>query len=88
MTLLNPEASLLSGVFTHMHHLKQNDKKSQQLMRGDIELIWEGIKAASPLRWSMKKCGLCSGVSVIVMDTARIDPLSRGLTNTNAHTAK
>lgn len=39
-------------------------------------------------RGAWRNRGLCSGVSVIAMDTTRIDPLSRGPTNTNAHTAK
>lgn len=76
MTLLSPAPPLLSGAFTHMHHLKQNAEKSQQLMSGDLEfeLIREGIKAASALTWSMKEVWAVPWyLSLIVMDIAGID---------------
>lgn len=53
-----------------------------------INLGRDEICFSSLVEHEGRACSVLWCLSVIAMDTTRIDPLSRGPTNTNAHTAK
>lgn len=74
-----------------MHNLKRIDKKSQQVVSGDLDfkLIWEGIKSVSTFIWNRNEVrSLRWYLYIIAMNIVSIDCLNRGPRSTNAHTVK